>query len=173
MALLGLIRRFMWVAPLVLGFVFIASGAYMIMEGRDAKDEVRQALVAEQVLTAKDASIPETPVTSVATADSQADIIREHSLKITEGKTYSQLDREDPRRDTYLNGVTLRTALNLAVMGFKVSDLVIGLGAFIIAIGATNVLVFAPALYWLRQSETARETETERPPRRIQQPLPG
>jgi hypothetical protein len=44
--------------------------------------------------------------------------------------------------------VTLRTALNLAVMGFKVSDLVIGMGAFMLVIGGTFILALAPAVYY-------------------------
>jgi len=34
-------------------------------------------------------------------------------------------------------------------MGFKVSDLVIGMGALMIVVGATHVIFLAPALYWV------------------------
>ncbi len=163
------IRRLMWVVPIALGVVFIAAGVYMISEGRSAKDEVRQALVAEKVATAEDAAIPNAPVNDAATAEAQADIIREHSLKTTGGKTYAELSREDPNRDVYLKGVTLRTALNLAVMGFKVSDLVVGMGAFMIVVGASNVVLLAPLLYWAREAAT----EAERPRERKSIPVPA
>src|SRR3990170_2739939 len=155
MALTGTIRRFMWVAPVILGIVFIAAGAYMISEGRSAKNEVRNGLLAEQVTTAQDASIPGVLVTDVETAQAQEAAITAH----TRGKwgPYSGLDREDPNRDVYVKGVALRTALNLAVMGFRVSDLVIGLGAFIVVMGAAHILLLAPVLFWLRQPEAARE----------------
>ncbi len=153
MAQLDFIRRFLWVLPVLLGLVFIASGGYMIAEGRDAKEAVHQALIAENVVTPEDATIPEALVHDVSTAEAQADIIREHSLSTTEGMTYAELDREDPNREVYLKGVTLRTALNLAVMGFKISDLVVGLGVFMIVVGASNALLLAPAMYWMRSTQ--------------------
>jgi hypothetical protein len=162
MSHLTAIRRFFWVVPVLLGIVFIGAGAYMVSEGRSAKDEVRSALVAEQITTSKDASIPSTLVTNVDTAQAQEAIITEH----TRGKwgPYSQIDRTDPNRATYLDGVALRTALNLAVMGFKVSDLVIGMGAFLVAVGLTNVFVLAPVVFWLRQPAPTGEKATGRKP---------
>ena len=156
------VRRLMWMVPIALGVVFIAAGVYMISEGRSAKDEVRQALAAEKVVTAEDAAIPSAPVNDAATAEAQAGIIREHSLKTTGGKTYAELPREDPNRDVYLKGVTLRTALNLAVMGFKVSDLVVGMGAFMIVVGASNVFLLAPLLFWASDAATEAARLRER-----------
>ena len=162
MAPLATVRRFMWLGAVVLGFVFIAAGAYMVSEGLSAKDQVHDTLVAERIVTAEDASIPNAAVDDAATAESQANVIKAHTLESTEGRTYAEMDREDPLRATYLNSVSLRTALNLAVMGFKVSDLVIGMGAFIIVVGATNLLLTAPLLYWLREGETAPAAERKR-----------
>ncbi|MDO8616148.1 MAG: hypothetical protein Q7T33_10525 [Dehalococcoidia bacterium] len=162
MALLGTIRRFMWVAPVLLGIVFIAAGGYMISEGRSAKDEVRNALVAEQVTTASDAAIPGVAVDGVDTARAQEAAITAHTRG--EWGPYSGLDRADPNRQTYVNGVSLRTALNLAVMGFKVSDLVVGLGVFMMVIGLSNILMLAPVMFWLRQPETAGEKAPARQP---------
>ncbi len=149
------IRRFLWVLPVLLGLVFMASGGYMIAEGRDAKEAVHQALIAENVVTPEDATIPEALVHDVSTAEAQADIIHEHSLNTSEGMTYAEMSRDDPNRDVYLKGVTLRTALNLAVMGFKISDLVVGLGVFMIVVGASNALLLAPAMYWSQSTQPA------------------
>ena len=146
----------------VLGFVFIGAGAYMVSEGLSAKDQVHDTLVAERIVTTEDASIPKAAVDDAATAESQANVIKKHTLESTEGKTYAEMDREDPQRALYLNSVSLRTALNLAVMGFRLSDLVIGMGAFIIVVGATNILLTAPLLYWLREGETAPAAERKR-----------
>lgn len=156
---LNWIRRMLWLVPIMLGVVFVVAGAYMVYEGRDAKNQVHDTLVAEQITTSPDASIPNAPVNDAATAQAQADAIREHSLKASNGKTYAQMDRSDPNRATYLNGVTLRTSLSLAVMGFRVSDLVIGLGAFIIVLGASNILVVAPLAYWIGEGAAAREQQ--------------
>ncbi len=156
------IRRFAWVAPVILGLVFIGAGAYMVSEGLQAKEQVKAELVAEGITTTEDSAIPNAPVNSAATAKAQSDVIKKHTLENTEGKTYAQMDREDPNRDLYLKSVTLRTALNTAVMGFKVSQLVIGLGAMVIVVGATNVFLLAPVMFWVRGAEPERR-ESRRP----------
>ena len=143
-----LARHFIWLAPLALGFVFVVGGIYMISEGNAAKDEVRSALVAENIITSDDASIQGVLVNSEATARSEAAVIDMHVLEITGGKRYADLDRDDPLRDTALRAVNLRTSLNLAVMGFNVSDLVIGMGVFMVVIGGAFVLFMAPAVYY-------------------------
>jgi hypothetical protein len=157
---LTLIRRYMWLLPVAMGIVFIAAGAFMITEGRAAKNEVRTALMDERIITANDASIPGVLVKDATTAQSQSDIIKTHALTTTEGKTYAEMTREDPRRNTYLTSVNLRTSLNLAIMGFKISDLVVGMGAFMVALGLSHVAVLAPVLFWLRSEvpESAKAT---------------
>ncbi len=55
-------------------------------------------------------------------------------------------------RDSYLNGLTLRNSLNMAVMGFGVADLAIGTGAVIILLGIATLGLAVPVLYWARQS---------------------
>jgi len=161
MRYLKLARHWFWLAPIVFGIVFIAGGIYMMGEGRDAKDEVRDALIAENIITPEDASIPSVPVDDADSAKAQSDVIETHYLKLTEGKTYAELDREDPNRETAFRAAMLRTSLNLAVMGFKVSDLVVGLGAFMVVMGVTNILFLAPAVYWAAEVANQRErTET-------------
>jgi hypothetical protein len=163
-------RHYLWLAPLVLGLAFIAAGVYMVLEGRDAKDEVRDAIVRENITTSEDASIPNVLVDNADTAKSEAAVIEKHVLEITGGKTYAELARDDPDRATVLNAVTLRTALNLAVMGFKVSDLVIGMGIFMLVIGATFILFIAPAVYYSAEvanhyAELIKKDESSKPNR--------
>ena len=162
------VRHWIWVAPLILGVVFVAGGVYMMVEGQNAKNEVRDAIVAENIITADDASIPNVPVNSAATAKAQANVIEEHYLEITGGLTYAELDRDDPARETAFRAANLRTSLNLAVMGFKVSELVIGMGVFMIVIGAAFMLFIAPAVYYSvavanHYNELIKKEEKERP----------
>jgi len=148
MATLGWIRRYMWVVPVLIGLVFVGAGVYMISEGVAAKNEVHDTLVAEQISTSDDATIPGALVDSAATARVQEELIREHTLG--EMGPYSGMERDDPQRETYLKGVTLRNALNMAVLGFNVSNLVIGIGVLVVVIGLTNIAVMAPVLFWTR-----------------------
>ena len=162
------VRHWIWIAPLVIGLVFVGGGAYMVIEGQNAKNEVRDAIIAENIITTEDASIPNVQVNSAATARAQADIIEEHTLELTGGLTYAELDRDDPLRETAFTAANLRTSLNLAVMGFEVSNLVIGMGAFMIVIGATFVVFMAPAVYYSaavanHYNELIKKEEKERP----------
>lgn len=67
-------------------------------------------------------------------------------------------------RDTAQTSAFLRTSLGVAVMGFRVSDLVVGMGAFLIAIGGAFVIFIAPAIYYSAEvanhySELIKEKE--------------
>ena len=143
-----IIRHYIWIAPMVLGLVFIGGGIYMMTAGQSAKDEVRDSIVSENIITSEDASIPNVLVDNAAKAKAEADVIGVHYLEITGGKTYADLDRDDPNRETAFRAVQLRTSLNLAVMGFKVADLVIGLGVFMIVVGASFIIFIAPAVFY-------------------------
>lgn len=66
----------------------------------------------------------------------------------------------NPLRTTAQNSAFLRTSLGVAVMGFKISDLVVAMGAFLILVGVLSVLVMAPATYWA--SVVADEHEKNR-----------
>ena len=186
MRFLKLARHWFWLAPLVLGVVFIGGGLYMIAEGRSAHDEVRGAIARENITTSQDASIPNVRVTDAATAKAQANVIETHALELAEGQTYAELGRfmaadggytSDPEkalkgsdgnpvlnpvRNTVLQSVSLRTSLNLAVMGFKISDLVVGMGFFMVAIGGTFILFMAPAVYWAAEIANERAATREK-----------
>ena len=143
-----IISHYIWIAPMVLGLVCIGVGIYMMTAGQSAKDEVRDSIVSENIITSEDASIPNVLVDNAAKAKAEADVIGVHYLEITGGKTYADLDRDDPNRETAFRAVQLRTSLNLAVMGFKVADLVIGLGVFMIVVGASFIIFIAPAVFY-------------------------
>lgn len=145
------IRHYIWIAPLVLGLVFISAGIYMLNEGIRAKDEVRDAVVSENIITSDDARIPNVLVDDVSTAKAESEVIEETYLELTGGKTYAELGRKDPNREVAFRAVQLRTSLNLAIMGFRVSDLVIGMSIFMIIIGGTFIIFMAPAVFYSAQ----------------------
>jgi hypothetical protein len=159
------IMRNLWMAVAAAGIAFVAAGLFMVSEGLEAKELVRDRLVAEQITTSGSAAIPNTAVQDVATAKAQEAVITEHTLG--EYGPYSAMERGDPNRATYVTGVSLRTALNLAVMGFRVSDLVIGMGAFVVAVGLGNVFFVSPLAFAVGRAASGRGgenlTSSERP----------
>jgi hypothetical protein len=137
------IIKWAWVGAIVFGLGLMGAGGYMIREARLAHNDVRDALSAEKIVTAEDADIPLAPVTGPAEAKAQADAIQRHILNITGGKTYAEMDRTDPNRATYLQAVTLRTALMESYLAFKVADLVQGVGIIVAMLGASQIVLGA------------------------------
>jgi hypothetical protein len=145
----------------VLGVVFLAAGTYTVYRGFDAKDQVKTELVAQNITTPEDASIPGVRVDSVSTARSMADIIDHHARESSGGLTYAEMGRfmaanGDPAgtsdeaaaligddgkpvanalRNTAFQASSLRTSLYTSVMAFEIGNLVIGLGLMIMVLG--------------------------------------
>ena len=60
---------------MIFGLVFLSAGAYTVIRGYDAKSQVRAELLAQDITTTPDASIPGVKVQDAATATSMAEII--------------------------------------------------------------------------------------------------
>ena len=148
-------RHAPWISSAILGALLVIGGGYMVVEGLAVRDEITDELKAEQITTSKDARIPGVLVDDAETARAQADVIREHTLG-TWGP-YSELPRDDPRRAQFIDGVTLRSALNMAVMGFGVTQLVIGAGVLVLVAGAATLVLATPGLYFLAGMVVQRE----------------
>ena len=161
--MLKLVKRIFPVVVIVAGAAFIVGGAYAYDQGSDAEAQIRDELVAQNIVTPDDASIPGVLVDSPATAQSMADIIDQHQREGADGKAYADLGRfksaadpEDPAgtsveeealigdngrpvpnpaREIALTATTLRSSLLSAVMAFSVATLVQGLGFFALGVG--------------------------------------
>ena len=151
MNLLQIVRGYVWIIPLVLGFIIIGAGIYLLTEARSAKQEVLDALASENIITPADASIPNVWVTDVETARSEMEWLEASYLGLTDGKRYAELDRDDPYRELVFEAVQLRTSLHVAVVDIRTADLAIALSSIIIVIGGTFVLFMAPAVYYSAQ----------------------
>ena len=219
-----LIRHWIWVAPLILGVVFVAAGIFMMVEGRAAHNDVRDSIVQEGITVSGDAAaFAGEPVDSAAKAEAESDVILMHTLAGNGGYLYAEMGRfllpegnyilpngtymtadggttqnvaqaatddngnpinvttnetlaalnssdrpirawtsssalaatdadgnpvPNTLRNTAQTSAFLRTSLGVAVMGFRVSDLVVGVGAFMLFIGAAFVVFIAPAIYY-------------------------
>lgn len=100
----------------------------------------------ENIITPKDSAIPEQPVRGPLTLKTQADIIRKHTLRITNGKTFAEMPRQVPEinedgspvldaegkavmvpntaRDIWITATTLITALNLGILTYILSGMI-------------------------------------------------
>ena len=141
---------------IVVGVLMVAGGVYGILF-------TRSNVAREKVVTPDDASIPKTLVSGPLTLKAQADIIRTHALRIAGGKAYAEMPREIPKldssgnpildeavkpvmtantaRDIWITATTLITALNLGIMAYVFSSLILLLGLILIGTGMTLVYV--------------------------------
>jgi hypothetical protein len=58
---------------------------------------------------------------------------------------YGDTERDSPERAAYVDGITLRNSLTVAVMGFGISTIALGVGVFMLitgfALGGTGLVV--------------------------------
>jgi hypothetical protein len=120
----------------LLGMLVAVAGLVMLIGGAATWFTVQNALADENITVAEDAArFAGDPVDGPLTAYAEAEIIEKHALEATDGKTYAELDREDPRRETVMTGSFLRASLFTSVVSFGVAAMAMGLGVVLILIG--------------------------------------
>lgn len=114
--------------------LIIAIGIFMVLSGIWGIFFTYKNVARESITTPPDASIPSTKVRGPLTLKAQSDIIRQHVLRTTEGKTYAQMPQTDAR-NIWITATTLITALNLGIVSYALSGLVMFVGVLSILIG--------------------------------------
>ena len=118
------------------GIVGIIIGALMVIGGVAAWIGVTIQLSEENITVAEDAAFLQgAPVTDPLTAWAQAEVIQKHTLEITGGKTYAELEQDDPLRETAATASYLRTSLFTSIVAFGVALLAAGTGVIAILYG--------------------------------------
>jgi hypothetical protein len=138
-------------------FLAIIAGIVLVGGGIWGLTYTYKNVVRENITTPDDASIPGVPVRGPFTLKAQADIIREHTLKMTDGKTFAEMPRQIPKldvegkpilgedgkptmiantaRDIWITATTLITALNLGIFAYAFAGLTLFFGLFSIWTG--------------------------------------
>jgi hypothetical protein len=107
----------------------------MVVAGATTYYMVYDQLSAENIVVSDDADfLAGDDVDGPFSAYAQADIINTHALEATGGKTYAELDRDDPLRETAMSASFLRASLFTSVVAF-------GVGAMAVGIGITLILI--------------------------------
>ncbi len=132
------------------GIVLICGGSWGIVF-------TYQNVAQEKMVTSDDATIPGAPVRGPLTLKAQADIIRTHMLRTSEGRTFAEMPRQIPRldengkpilgsngkpvmqtnaaRDLWVTVTALRTALHLGIVTYAFSGLTVALGLMLMVNG--------------------------------------
>ena len=108
-------RKVAWIASLVLGAIMIVAAVVTWVV-------VGNTLAGQRITVSDDASCAAgQPVAGPITAYCQAKVIDKHTMEATKGKTYAELDREDPLRATAMNSAFLQASLFTSVVAFGVA----------------------------------------------------
>ncbi|MBM7819021.1 hypothetical protein JOE63_001498 [Cellulosimicrobium cellulans] len=119
-----------------IGLVSIIAGIVLLLAGIGTWVVVANQLSAEEITVSDDASfLAGRHVNGPLTAYAQAEVINKHALEASGGKTYAELDQDDPTRQTVMTASFLRASLFTSVVAFGVCLLVMGLGVLFILVG--------------------------------------
>lgn len=138
-------------------FLAIIAGLVLVSGGIWGISFTYTNVAMENITTPDDASIPGVPVRGPFTLKTQADIIRKHTLRMTEGKTFAEMPQQIPKidadgkpivgkdgklamtaniaRDIWITATTLITALNFGILAYAFSAVAFLLGLFFVWIG--------------------------------------
>jgi hypothetical protein len=122
--------------PRVLGTLVAVIGILLIVAGGVTWFVVTDQLAAENITVSDDADfLAGDEVDGPFSAYAQADVINKHALEATGGKTYAELEQDDPVRETAMQASFLRASLFTSVVAYGVALMAIGVGAAFILIG--------------------------------------
>ena len=122
--------------PRVFGTIVAVIGVIMVIAGGVTWFVVVDQLSAEEITVSDDADfLAGDDVNGPFSAYAQAQVINKHALEATDGKTYAELDQDDPLRQTAMQASFLRASLFTSVVAFGVALMAIGVGAAFILIG--------------------------------------
>jgi hypothetical protein len=120
----------------VLAIVVIVAGAIMVAAGVVTWIAVQNTLADEHITVSSDADyFAGDDVNGPLTAYSEAQTIEKHALESSGGKTYAELAREDPLRQTVMTASFLRASLFTSVVSFGIAAMAAGLGVVLVLIG--------------------------------------
>ena len=117
----------------IVGIIF---GAIFVVAGVVTWVVITSTLSAQKIAVSDDADCRAgASVAGPISAYCQASVIDKHTMEITGGKTYAELERDDPNRDTAMTSSFLQASLFTSVVAFGVAAMAAGLGLVLVLIG--------------------------------------
>ena len=126
----------------ILALAIAAAGVVMTVGGAATWFTVQGQLADEKITVSEDAGwLAGDEIDGPFSAYQEAQVIERHALEASGGKTYAELDREDPKRETVMNGSFLRASLFTSVVSFGVAAMATGVGLVLTLVGYTLFLI--------------------------------
>ncbi|MCL8024259.1 aromatic ring-opening dioxygenase LigA [Nocardioides bruguierae] len=122
-------RAAAWISSIVLGIVLVVGGVV-------TWSVVASTLSAQRITVSADADcFAGADVDNPFAAYCQAKVIDKHTLGITGGKTYAELDQDDPLRQTAMTSAFLQSSLFTSVLAFGMSAVAVAMGLIFVLLG--------------------------------------
>ena len=116
--------------------VAIVVGIVMALAGVAAWFVVSNTLSEQEIVVSDDADcLAGDVVDGPFSAYCQATVIDKHTREITGGKTYAQLDQDDPNRAIAADSAFLQASLFTSVVAFGVAAIAVAVGIVLTLIG--------------------------------------
>ena len=116
--------------------VAIVVGIVMALAGVAAWFVVSNTLSEQEIVVSDDADcLAGDEVDGPFSAYCQATVIDKHTREITGGKTYAQLDQDDPNRAIAADSAFLQASLFTSVVAFGVAAIAVAVGIVLTLIG--------------------------------------
>ena len=117
----------------IVGIVF---GAIFVVAGIVTWIVITNTLSDQKITVSDDAGCRAgATVAGPISAYCQASVIDKHTMEITGGKTYAELERDDPNRDTAMTSSFLQASLFTSVVAFGVAAMAIAIGIAFVLFG--------------------------------------
>ncbi len=123
------------VIVLLIGLASLVMGTIFVWQSFAVSNQITTAMQQEKITY--DAEGIEGVIDSNEEAGIMLDTIRGH--RFAGFPPYSELEGDDPARQTILNALTIEAYLTIAQMGYGISTMAQGMGAFMVIVGAAFV----------------------------------
>jgi hypothetical protein len=138
-----MLNRKIALVVIVMGLISFAMGGFFVQQGFAKANLLTEKMASQQITYTGAGSTIQGVIDTPQEAQAMADVLTEHAAAMG---NYSKLAKDDPNRQQILNGMTMINSLELAVMGFGLTDVVKAAGAFMFLIGFTFVLIGVPSV---------------------------
>ena len=142
---------------LLLALVLLVAGGLLTWASTFAQGQVHDQLAAQKITMPSGKALEDPQIKPYLekyagqemTTGDQAKAFADHYILVhmneaSGGKTYAELDREDPVRDVVMNGSFLRASLFTSVVSFGIAAMAMGLGIVFVLVGAALRVVGRP-----------------------------
>ncbi|ACZ30677.1 hypothetical protein Xcel_1654 [Xylanimonas cellulosilytica DSM 15894] len=137
-----------------MGIIGLVAGLFMIVAGGATWGIVTSNLSSQNITVTSNAPfLAGTQVNNPFSAFAQAAGIEASTLNMTDGRSFADLDREDPLREVAQQGAFLQASLFTSVVAYGVAALVMGMGVLVAGNGYALTRIAAGATQ--RQEELA------------------